>query len=372
MKRSKKRDKLLDATRTLLATLTRTANDTDLLQAGIEALAKLIQVKYGAIGVLDEAGHLAQFVYTGISTENVRKMAHPPGGGGLLGAVIRENTVLRLDNMADDQRSKGFPEHHPEMTSLLAVPISNLDRVYGRIYLCDKFDKTPFSDADEELASNFANALSLILDSARRMDELKKEQCQLIHAAFHDPLTNLPNRVLLRDRISQIMSHANRNQTQVAVMFCDLDGFKGVNDTLGHQAGDHILKTMAGRFTQCVRGNDTVARIGGDEFVFVLSVVESVEHAGTVAQKILNAISQQIFFGEHEIELSGSIGIALYPIDGEEAEHLVKNADIAMYQAKRRGKNNYQFFAEEPFAECAKPGLIGHSGRMNVMAAAAS
>jgi GAF domain-containing protein len=244
MKPSKRRAKLLDATRTLLATLAKTAPETDLLQAGIEALAKLIEVKYGAISLLDEAGNILQFVYAGISGEDAKGMMHPPKGSGLLGAVIQKNAVIRLDNMADDPRSEGFPSGHPEMSSLLAVPISNLDHVYGRIYLCDKFDKSAFSDEDEKLALSFANAISLILDNARKINELKNEQSHLLHTAFHDPLTKLPNRVLLCDRIGQAMSHGSRNQTQVAILFCDLDGFKGINDTLGHHAGDHVLKTM--------------------------------------------------------------------------------------------------------------------------------
>ncbi len=348
------RAQLLSATRSLLATLAKTAPETDLLQAGIAALTKLIEVKYGAISLLDAAGNPYQFVYAGISAEEAKGMLHPPKGRGLLGAVIQKNAVIRLDNMADDPRSEGFPSDHPPMSSLLAVPISNHDQVYGRIYLCDKVDKSAFSDEDQELALSFANAISLILDNARKMDELKKEQSHLVHTSLHDPLTNLPNRVLLCDRIGQVVGHANRNQTQVAILFCDLDGFKDINDSLGHQAGDQILKTMAGRFTQCVRGDDTVARIGGDEFIFVLSVIESAEHAGTVAQKILDAISEQIIVDGRKIALSGSIGIAIYPIDGEETEHLVKNADTAMYKAKKCGKNNYQFFAKDVFSECAE------------------
>lgn len=346
MKHAKKRAKLLGATRALLATLAQTAPETELLQASIEALTDLLQVKYGAIGVLDEQGNLTQFVHTGMSAEVAARLKHPPEGRGLLGVVIREKAALRLDNMADDPRSEGFPPNHPKMTSLLAVPISNLDRVYGRIYLCDKLDKTAFSDDDEELALSLANAISLIMDNARKMDELKHEKSLLIYAAFHDPLTKLPNRALFCDRMVQALSRANRNQTQVAILFCDLDGFKPINDTMGHQAGDHVLKTMGERFTNCIREHDTVARVGGDEFVFVLSEMESVEHSATVAQKILNTISQPIPFDGHEIMLFGSIGIAIYPLDGEETEGLMKNADIAMYQAKRLGKNNYQYYEE--------------------------
>ena len=362
MNKSKRHAQVLGATRTLLATLAQTVPATELLQAAIEALAALLQVKYGAIGMLDKKGDLVQFVYTGMSKKEAGQLAHPPKGSGLLGVVIRENTVLRLDRMADDPRSKGFPSGHPSMTSLLAVPISNSEQVYGRLYLCDKFDNSQFSDEDEELALNFASALTLILDNAQKIDELKRERSLLSHSAFHDPLTNLPNRVLLGDRVGQVMCHANRNQTLLAIMYCDLDGFKAINDTLGHHVGDHVLKAMGERFVNCVRGDDTVARVGGDEFVFVLSEIESAEHAATVAQKILDAIVQRLYVGNHELMLSGSIGIAIYPFDGDCLEHLIKNADAAMYKAKECGKNNFQFFSQKFLAECAaQAGLFEQS-----------
>ncbi len=340
----------MGATRTLLATLAQTVPETDLLQASIEALADLLQVKYGAIGMLDEQGNLTQFVHAGMTREAAGQITRLPEGSGLLGEVIRENGVLRMDDMAQDPRSTGFPFGHPSMTSLLAVPVSKRGRVYGRVYLCDKYDNSAFSDEDEELALNFASALSLLLDNAHRMEQLRRQQSLLLHSAFHDPLTNLPNRALLCDRIGQVMRHANRSRTQMAVMYCDLDGFKAVNDRLGHHAGDQVLKVMGERFAGCMREEDTVARVGGDEFVFVLPEIESVEHAATVARKILDATSQGLFVDGHEVMLSGSIGIAIYPFDGDGVEHLIKSADIAMYKAKACGKNNFQFCSQTSLA----------------------
>lgn len=347
MSYAKKRARLLDAIRALLTTLSHTTPENTLLQDSIEALMELIQVKYGAIGVLDEQGALIQFVHSGMSAEQIQGMSMPtPKGTGLLGIVIEKNIVLRLDNLSEDPRSGGFPANHPHMTSLLALPIANHDSVYGRIYLCDKLNQTPFNDEDEELAVSLANAIALIVGNARKMEALQKSQIHLVHSAFHDPLTKLPNRALLCDRMVQAINHANRNQTQVAILYCDLDGFKTINDTLGHEAGDHVLKTMGERFASCVRGNDTVARVGGDEFIFVLTEVESVENTSAVANKILETISMPISFLNQDIRLFGSIGIAIYPLDGEETDSLVKNADRAMYIAKKRGKNNYQFFIE--------------------------
>lgn len=347
MSYTKKRARLLNAIRALLTSLSRTSPETTMLQDSIETLMELIQVKYGAIGVLDEQGTLIQFVHAGMSAQQIQGISMPtPKGSGLLGIVIEKNVALRLDNMSEDPRSCGFPANHPHMTTLLAVPISNHDSVYGRIYLCDKLDQSPFNEEDEELVVNLANAIALIMDNARKMEVLKKSQIHLVHSAFHDPLTKLPNRALLCDRMVQALNHANRNQTQVAILYCDLDGFKAINDTLGHEAGDHVLKIIGERFVNCIRGNDTVARVGGDEFIFVLSEVESVENTGSVAGKILETISMPISFLNQDIRLYGSIGIAIYPLDGEDTECLVKNADRAMYMAKNRGKNNYQFFIE--------------------------
>lgn len=345
------RARLLAATRALLATLASSAPEQELLQASIEALLELVRVRYGAIGMHAEDGRLQHFVYAGLSEDEAGRILHPPAGHGLLGTVIRGQAVIRLDNLSADRRSAGFPENHPHMTSLLAVPVSGLDRVYGMIYLCDKFDGECFDDEDEALALNFANALSLALDKEQKLAELRQEQSSLAHSAFHDPLTNLPNRVLLGDRIGQVLSKAHRNNTQAAILFCDLDDFKAINDSLGHHAGDHVLKTVSERLVSCLREEDTVARIGGDEFVFVLSGVESAEHVGIVAQKILDVMSQSVQIEECEIMLSASVGIALFPCDGVATEHLIRNADAAMYKAKANGKNSFRFFSEVQLSE---------------------
>lgn len=359
MKYPDKRIELLNITRSLLATLTRSSIETDLLQTGIEALAGLIEVKYGAIGLLDEEGKLIHFAHTGMTPDQVQRIGHPPEGKGLLGAVIRENTVLRLDDMATDPRSAGFPPHHPPMKSLLAVPVSSRGRVYGRVYLCDRLDGQPFNEEDEELTVSFAGALSLVLDNARKVEELNSAQNA---AALHDVLTGLPNLALLYERAIQILSHASRSNHQMAILFCGLDGFKSVNQSFGHEAGDHVLKTMAQRFLGCVREEDTVARVGGDEFVLVLPDIGSVVHIELVAQKLLDAIAGQIALDDHIVTLSGSIGIAVYPNDGNTTESLVKNADIAMYKAKELGRNNYQFFSESLIADkTGRLELFGYS-----------
>lgn len=342
MTHAEQRERLLDATMSLLATLGQSPLESDILQTSIQALTDLLQVKYGAISLLDEQGQLSQFVHTGINRPDVADIPHPHQAQGFLGMVVHHDSITNLSDTADDPHSQRVPQK----TSLLAVPISHQDKLYGRIYLCDKIDQQAFSNDDENLAFGFAKVFSLILDHARRFGALTQAHGELSHSAHHDALTNLPNRALLCDRIGQALCHAIRNQTQAAVLFCDLDGFKAINDSMGHHAGDAVLKTIGDRLLNSVRSNDTVARIGGDEFVFVLPEIESVEQAGLVAQKILQALRQHVLIDGHAVRLSGSLGIAIYPLDGETSEQLIRNADTAMYWAKESGKNHYMYYTE--------------------------
>lgn len=338
---------LHDASRALLGVLAHTSIETDLLQAGIDALAKLLQARYGAIGILDEAGVLKDFVYTGINQELVQRIGHLPEGRGLLGVVIKENVSLRLDDISKDPRSAGFPPNHPPMKTLLAVPVSHGGRVYGRIYLSDRENGEPFNRDDEVLAQSFAHSLSLVLDNARVIEEVMRAQQNLDYMAHFDVLTGLPNRTLFTDRIRQALLHAQRYESLVAVMFIDLDNFKVVNDTLGHTLGDELLKMVAHRISDCLREGDTVARLGGDEFIVMLPSLDDPQDAAQVAQKILPALGQMLDIERHEVYVSASIGISIYPDDAREVDRLLADADTAMYHAKRLGKNNYQFYAAE-------------------------
>ena len=170
-------------------------------------------------------------------------------------------------------------------------------------------------------------------------------QEQIEHQAFHDSLTGLPNRRLFRDRIGVALAHARRSGRNVAVMFLDLDQFKLVNDTLGHTAGDRLLQGIGSRLVNCVRADDTVARMGGDEFTILLADMPDRRGAATVAQKVLDSIRHPVVLDEHELFVTTSIGIAIYPDDGEDAETLLRNADRAMYRAKELGRDNFQYAA---------------------------
>jgi diguanylate cyclase (GGDEF)-like protein/PAS domain S-box-containing protein len=170
---------------------------------------------------------------------------------------------------------------------------------------------------------------------------------QMTHSAQHDVVTNLPNRLLLNDRINQSIALARRQNRPIAVIFLDLDRFKYINDSLGHAAGDELLQSVSKRLVAGVRASDTVSRQGGDEFVILLSEIAYPEHAATSAKKILLLLSAPHSIGGQDLHIDGSIGISIYPEDGEDAETLIKNADTAMYHAKESGRNNFQFFKAE-------------------------
>ena len=177
--------------------------------------------------------------------------------------------------------------------------------------------------------------------------ESRATTLEMSHLAQHDSLTDLPNRLLLKDRISQAIAAARRNNTKIAVLFLDLDGFKEINDSLGHAVGDNVLQSVARRLVSCVRSSDTVSRQGGDEFVVLLSDIKQPSDAGVMASKILTALAASHRFDQHDLQLTASIGLSTYPEDGQDAEILLKHADTAMYEGKQRGHNNYQFFSQE-------------------------
>ena len=170
---------------------------------------------------------------------------------------------------------------------------------------------------------------------------------QMSFKAERDFLTGLPNRALLTDRLAQSIALARRHRKRVALMFLDLDNFKEINDSLGHSVGDQLLQSLAKRLEACVRHSDTVSRQGGDEFVVLLSEIEAARDAARAAEKLLKAMAEPHCIGDHRLNITLSIGISIYPDDGDEVEAVLSNADIAMYHAKKGGGNNYKTFTRE-------------------------
>jgi diguanylate cyclase (GGDEF)-like protein/PAS domain S-box-containing protein len=176
------------------------------------------------------------------------------------------------------------------------------------------------------------------------ISERKDFENDIQHMAQHDALTHLPNRALFNDRLKQAIAAAYRNKGRIALMFIDLDKFKPVNDTYGHGVGDLLLKEVALRIQDCLRESDTAARIGGDEFVILLPAIETQQAASKVGEKILHALNQPFALAGHTLNISGSIGVAVYPEHGKDEKLLVKSADIAMYHAKKNGRNNVKMY----------------------------
>lgn len=236
--------------------------------------------------------------------------------------------------------------------SLIIRPVSWLgafSKEIGRGNLSVKFDHVTSSDEIGELAAAFQTMAG----------NLQKSDERIRFLAFHDSLTGLPNRPMFKEYLERSIAHAKRNQQLLAVLFMDLDNFKHVNDTLGHQAGDELLREVADRITKVLRGDDYIsheaiqddpdeilARLGGDEFIILLPDLQDPHAPGAVAQRIIEALCQPINVIGQDCHVGASIGITVYPADGEDVDLLIKHADIAMYHAKDKGKNIYQYFQD--------------------------
>jgi diguanylate cyclase (GGDEF)-like protein/PAS domain S-box-containing protein len=197
----------------------------------------------------------------------------------------------------------------------------------------------PVFDSQDELTG--------YIGSVTDISERKRTEEEIRQLAYYDALTRLPNRVFFLEQLRRALDTARRNGTRVAILFCDLDDFKDVNDTLGHDRGDLLLKQIAGRLSACIRKGDTLSRLGGDEFTLLLPATSGDKEAVTVARKIKRQMARPFDLDGHEVYSTPSIGIAIYPEDGGDVSTLLKHADMAMYVAKSKGRNRYQFFAED-------------------------
>jgi len=219
----------------------------------------------------------------------------------------------------------------------------------GSIWIYDDISESHEARAELEraVAERTAELKAANERLGAEIGDRKQAEERAQHLADHDALTGLPNRRLLEDRLTQALALTQRNRKQTAVMFVDLDRFKAINDSLGHAAGDQVLKEVAQRLVRQLRIGDTVCRVGGDEFVVVLPEAKRSSDAANVAQKIIETLSQPILVADRELAVTPSIGIAVFPDDGRDAESLIRNADAAMYHAKVSGRANYQFFTEQ-------------------------
>ena len=250
--------------------------------------------------------------------------------------VLAGMVSFNPDSVQDEFR--GHMDFSPKnVRSYAAVPCFDSQcKIIGHLSIMD--DK-PTIDQQRTLSI-------LKVFAARAGAELERKRTEglIRNMAYHDALTGLPNRILLNDRLEMALAQAQRSQSLLAVLFLDFDHFKKINDNLGHGVGDQVLKGIGARLKKCLRNQDTVARLGGDEFILLLPEINSPNDADHLAQKLLHAVSQPFHVQEHELRITLSVGVALYPRDGENSTTLLKHADDALYLAKKQGKNRYQFF----------------------------
>lgn len=247
--------------------------------------------------------------------------------GGSVGGITKEfpsaeQEILNRDNIR----------------SILMVPILIEDQFWGYVGFDECREERQWSRSEESILIALAASIGGAI-------QRKWTEEMIRYQAFHDLLTGLPNRILFSDRLLLELERSQHDNTLLAVMFLDLDRFKVINDTLGHAVGDRLLQDATQRLVSCLREGDTIARWGGDEFTLLLPQIDSLEDVSNTAQRILDAMKPAFHPDGHELYITNSIGIALYPYDGDDAQVLLKNADAALYQAKEQGRNNYRFYA---------------------------
>lgn len=254
--------------------------------------------------------------------------------------------LLRIHNMLEVRLLHLQALHHGLMQEELVRQLREKEAGLRRTEIALMKEKSALGALVLELKHANEKLAAAATAAQHQAEELERTKNRMVHLAQHDPLTNLPNRIPLNERLIQAIALAHRQHKRLAVMFMDLDRFKYINDSLGHAIGDQLLQSVAKRLTESVRSSDSVCRLGGDEFVVLLADVEHAEDAARSAQKILEALTPSHRIEHFELHVTVSIGISIYPDNGEDAETLIKNADTAMYHAKEQGRNNYQFFEE--------------------------
>ena len=274
--------------------------------------------------------------------------------GGVLSKTDNPNYFAAMDSgrrlVIDDARTDPVTSELTEsylidndIYSLLDVPIFYDRNIIGVLRHEHTGNARKWTANEQEFAALIASDISLSLE----IDKRKIIEKHLEHQAYHDSLTGLPNRALFLDRIEQEIRHASREDSNLAILFLDLDNFKQINDSLGHSAGDTVLVSISERLKLALREIDTIARLGGDEFIILLSDFKRVEDINDIALKLFDAVQQPLAVNNNELFVTASIGISVFPDDGRNAEILLRNADTAMYRAKEKGRNAYEFYTED-------------------------
>ena len=309
----------------------------EVLEAVVEGACELLDSSVGILWIADpdDPDHAAAVAALGGDDELMAERRRKPAGAGLGGRAMRERMLVVADAVTG-AGSLGdlvdFPVAVP--TAAMAAPVYERSHVVGSLGVASTEPGRLFGARDQQVLISLAEHASLALNHARAVEED-------VHEALHDSLTGLPNRSLFLDRMRHALDRAERESEPVAVLFCDLDGFKTVNDSLGHRTGDRLLVMVAERLSERLRPGDTIARLGGDEFAVLLEELREPGDAARAAQRLLDALEAPFELRDREFYVSVSIGIAA---GKDDAETLLRDADLAMYRAKSRGKGRYAVF----------------------------
>ena len=316
------------------------------LEEVLIALTRLIESQsdgmIASVVLLDDDGvHLRHAAAPNLPLEYINAIDGAeigPHAGSCGTAMYRRERVIVTDIQQDPlwHGYRQFAQRHGLRACWSTPVLSRDDKVLGSFAMYYTEVRSPTA-AELQLTDLAARVAGIAIDHKRAEERIR-------HMAHHDALTDLPNRVLFQDRVGQAIAYAHRAQEQVALLMLDLDHFKDINDTLGHPAGDTLLRTAGTRLKGCLREGDSVARLGGDEFGICLPALKDARDAMPVAEKILNAMRLLFVSDGQEIHISGSIGISVYPTDGTETDVLMRNADAALYHAKGHGRDNFQYF----------------------------
>lgn len=301
----------------------------ELLRSIVEEAVALTDARYAALGVRHPTERrLVQFVHVGMPEGAAAEIGRLPEGKGILGLLIDDPQSIRLANISEHPASAGFPPNHPPMTTFLGVPVRAKDAVFGTLYLTNKSGGLEFTDIDQEAIETLAFAAGVAIENARL-------RAEIAHSARHDTLTGLPNRASIMTAIGEALARlARRPSGVIALLFVDLDGFKEVNDTLGHDAGDEVLVEAARRIGASIRAIDTPARLGGDEFVVLGEFLRSGD-AASIGKRLSTVLSDPYELSMGTAEIGASVGIAETDDPSSPPADLLRRADQHMYREKQ-------------------------------------
>ena len=301
-------------------------------------LSRIVYTENFYIAIADWKNHIIHFPY--FIDQFDSKPPSKEMSNGLTEYVCKTGESILVNPEQNDSfiKNKKMNISGSKSVDWLGIPLkNNLNETFGALVIQSYDRNIRFTENDENILEFVSHQISMAIKRKMDRQEIEKK-------AYYDQTTGLTNKILFNDRLEQSIYDAKRNSTQIAILFLDLDNFKYVNDTMGHSAGDALLKIVSRRLQKSLRKTDTVSRWGGDEFTIILPKIKDNEDIRTLCKRILNEDLSNVVIDNQELRITASIGIALYPNDGDDIETLIKNADTAMYKAKDSGKNQYKFF----------------------------